>query len=237
MSDKLHITDLIPAYVLGSLENDERVQVDAHLKVCTACTAELDEYSQLVSLLAFAAPEVEPPPALRRKVMTAVQSDHSSKETDLNLWQLLFSAFNRPVPIWGVLAAIIVLVAAVALRQLNSPAVMPRQDSTMQTIALLGTESASEAQGLIIIGSEGVEGALVVEDLPPLDSGHQYQLWLIKGGERTSGAVFSVDDDGYTAFMLSSSIPLSHYTDFGITLEPAGGSSGPTGPKILGSSF
>jgi anti-sigma-K factor RskA len=30
---------------------------------------------------------------------------------------------------------------------------------------------------------------------------------------------------------------LDAYTDFGVTVEPAGGSPGPTGDKVLGGSF
>ena len=108
----------------------------------------------------------------------------------------------------------------------------------MQTIALAGTEVAPEAHGLIVVGSDGDEGAVVVEDLPPLDADQQYQLWLIdEDGQRTSGAVFSTDADGYAATMIISPVPLTNYTAFGVTIEPAGGSPGPTGQKVRGGTF
>jgi anti-sigma-K factor RskA len=59
-------------------------------------------------------------------------------------------------------------------------------------------------------------------------------LWLINEGKRTSGGVFSVMDNGYGVLIVNSSKPLSTYQNFGITIEPFGGSSGPTGDKVLG---
>jgi anti-sigma-K factor RskA len=60
-------------------------------------------------------------------------------------------------------------------------------------------------------------------------------LWLIQDGQRTSGGVFSVSDEGYGSLWISSPEPLATYSAFGITIEPAGGSPGPTGDKVLGS--
>ncbi len=76
----------------------------------------------------------------------------------------------------------------------------------------------------------------MVDHLPVLDPDElQYQLWLIQDGQRTSGAVFSVNKYGYGSVWVSSPEPLSSYSDFGISIEPAGGSPGPTGDKVLGS--
>ena len=71
-------------------------------------------------------------------------------------------------------------------------------------------------------------------DLDMLDSASQYQLWLIKDGNRTSGGVFSVLDNSYGVLVVNSSESLSVYDGFGVTIEPAGGSQGPTGSKVLG---
>jgi anti-sigma-K factor RskA len=59
--------------------------------------------------------------------------------------------------------------------------------------------------------------------------------WLIENGQRTSGGVFSVSQEGYGSLRVSSPQPLSNYSAFGITVEPVGGSPGPTGNKVLGS--
>jgi anti-sigma-K factor RskA len=77
-------------------------------------------------------------------------------------------------------------------------------------------------------------GSLTVENAPVLDATQQYQVWLIKNGERTNGGVFSVNDSGYGVLQVYSKQPLEIYDSFGITIEPAGGSPAPTGERILG---
>jgi anti-sigma-K factor RskA len=91
-----------------------------------------------------------------------------------------------------------------------------------------------QAQGYLMVFDNENYGTLVVEDAPLLDAEHQYQLWLIRDGKRTSGGVFSVDQAGYGTLQVSANMPLESFPTFGVTIEPTGGSPGPTGKKVLG---
>lgn len=104
----------------------------------------------------------------------------------------------------------------------------------MQVVALQGTDLVPRASGLIVISPDGQHGTLVVDELPALDESQEYQLWLIRDGQRTSGALFSVSEDGYGNKWIDAPEPLTNYSSFGVTIEPAGGSPGPTGEKVLG---
>ncbi|MCJ7660988.1 MAG: anti-sigma factor, partial [Anaerolineales bacterium] len=104
----------------------------------------------------------------------------------------------------------------------------------LTTVAMVATDYTPEATGTLVISMDGEYGVLVVDALPILDESQQYQLWLIYDGQRASGGVFSVNDEGYGSLSVSSEKPLSSYPAFGITIEPAGGSPGPTGEKVLG---
>ena len=106
---------------------------------------------------------------------------------------------------------------------------------SFDVISLSSTASMPQAKGLIIVSGDGRYGTLVASDMEPLDETQQYQLWLIKDGKRTSGGVFSVSKSGYTALQVYSKEPLGSFDAFGITVEPYGGSPGPTGEKVLGS--
>ena len=75
---------------------------------------------------------------------------------------------------------------------------------------------------------------LTVAGLPVLSPEQQYQLWLIVDGQRASGAIFSVNEDGWAKVSVDSERPLAEYGAFGITIEPTGGSPGPTGERVLG---
>jgi len=65
----------------------------------------------------------------------------------------------------------------------------------MRIVMLTGTEAAPGVTGTIVISTAGESGTLVVDGLPSLDEARQYQLWLIRDGQRTSGGVFSVNPD------------------------------------------
>jgi anti-sigma-K factor RskA len=228
--------ELIPAYALGCLDDDEAERVTGHLRDCPACRAELERYRQVVDNLAYATLEAVPPADLRNRLLETIQPVPTELPSQL-WWQPLMNLFRRPVPAWSLAGALaLLLILGIWLIASTEPVTHPQ--ASMQTIALLGGEAAPDAQGLLVIGSDGDEGGLVVEDLPALDVDHQYQLWLIdRDGQRTSGAVFSVDADGYGTTMVTSPLPLTSYVAFGVTIEPAGGSPGPTGQKVLGGTF
>jgi anti-sigma-K factor RskA len=70
--------------------------------------------------------------------------------------------------------------------------------------------------------------------LPRLDPAHQYQLWLVKDGERRSGGVFDADEYGYANLLLRVPRDFRGFTAIGVSVEPAGGSPGPTGDHVAG---
>jgi len=99
---------------------------------------------------------------------------------------------------------------------------------------LANTNNAPQALGTLVVGQSGDYGSLVVDHLQTLDNAHQYQVWLNRDGERISAGTFSVNHEGYASLELKAPIPLILYDTIGITVEPTGGSPGPTGIKVLG---
>ena len=65
MRREAHVSDLLPAYALGCLDNEEAIQVDEHLATCSTCRAELTAYQDVADQLALAAPDVLPPAGLK----------------------------------------------------------------------------------------------------------------------------------------------------------------------------
>jgi anti-sigma-K factor RskA len=104
----------------------------------------------------------------------------------------------------------------------------------MRAIPLSAADAASQATGFVIVSGDGDNGALIVDGLPPLNESQQYQLWLIRDGQRVSGAVFSTDERSYGGTRIRAPGSLLKYSSVGITIEPAGGSPQPTGAKVLG---
>lgn len=239
-----HILDLIPAYALGSLDADEMAQVTQHLPDCAACREELDAYQQVVDLLPLAAPGSAPSPLLKTRLMAGVGTpEHSLAKTArkpaprLTGWARINEALQRLLagPRWQPASLLLIAILAVGNLLLWRQLSLTTHDLERE-IELSGTETAPEATGVIYVSTNGRNGTLIVEQLPPLTPEQQYQLWLVRDGERDNGGVFSVSENGYHSLQISSPRPLEEYGAFGITIEPAGGSPGPTGQRVLGTS-
>ena len=231
-----HVLDQLADYVMGCLDKDERQAVDLHLADCAVCRAELHALREAAGQLAFATTPVNPPARVRKAVMRRasplaawLKSRRPEGRGGLTRWLQAVS------PAWAAVSLVLILALAASnllmwrqVKQLTSPTEVP-----MRTIALVSTQSLPGATGLLVITGSGRYGTLVVDGLPQLDTQHQYQLWLIVDGTRTNGGLFSVDSDGYGAMVIESPMPLTEYLNFGVTVEPVGGSPGPTGQPIL----
>jgi anti-sigma-K factor RskA len=149
-----------------------------------------------------------------------------------------FKGIFRPLPFaWGLVGLFIIIALVMSnllLWRQVSKLQSVSQKPNFQVVALAGTNHAPEARGMLVISASGQSGTLIVDGLPALDVDHQYQLWLIIDDQRTNGGIFSVSRVGYASMWISSPRPLADYTAFGITVEPKGGSPGPTGDKVLG---
>lgn len=64
-------------YALGALPADERVLFEEHLSTCDECQRELRALAAVVNILPYAVPQIDPPPALRGRVLAAVGADAS----------------------------------------------------------------------------------------------------------------------------------------------------------------
>ncbi len=237
MTAELHVTELLPAHALECLDLDEERLVVEHLATCAICRAEFESLQFVTDQLALAAPNVAPPAALKKRLMERARPKPSLTipESRPSWAERLAVFWRRAAPVWGAVSLVLALAWLVNNLILQQRAATPTK--SMRTVVLTGADAAPDATGTIVISLDGEHGTLVVDGLPPLDEAQQYQLWLIKNGERTSGGVFSVSSEGYGALWVSAPLPLSTYSSFGVTIEPAGGSPGPTGDKVLGDSL
>lgn len=225
------ILELLPAYALGSLDKSEEALVRQHLAGCAACQAELAAYEAVVEMLPAAAPGITPSPELKERLLDQVEKHAKPQQRTApsgpTLWERLSRWLHQPQWQTAVaLGALLIIVGGLFLWQ------QAGQNAAAE-IVLTGTEAAPQAQGILEVAANGRDGVLTVNGLPPLDSAQQYQLWLIADGERVSGGVFSVTADGRSTLTIHAPQPIPEYSAFGITIEPAGGSPGPTGQRVL----
>ena len=235
MSNETHILDLLPAYALNSLEADEARRVEEHLSSCLICRNESNAFQAAADQLSFAAPEAVPSPELKDRLMQRVQATRpqprTSVQTPSGSW------LERLLPAWSLASLFFIFVLAgfnIFLWQRLNQLEAVNSPGRMRAVPISASEPTSRASGFVLISEDGDSGALVVDGLPPLGESQQYQLWLIRDGQRTSGAVFSTDERSYGGTRIRAPGSLLEYTAADITIEPSGGSSQPTGASVLG---
>ena len=231
MIEDQHVFESLPAYALGSLDESEAQVISEHLARCHICRSELHAFQDVADQLALTSPHAAPSRELKPRLMERIQS--------LDL--------NRPKPEWwrfagqrlavGAIAGLVLIATLVVSnvllwQRLNQVEVLTGPLG-MRAIALQNTDVAPNASGFVVIGADGNNGVLVVDELPALDAQREYQLWLVRNGDNTSAAVFSVDESGYRGMRIEAPQTLLVYSSVRVTIEPAGGSAQPTGEQVL----
>ena len=233
----------LAAYALGALDSEERRQVEAHLDGCERCQAALASYESVAEGLLHASDPQPPPRAIRSRL-----SKQLGKTTELPRWR---SAL-RTVPGTGLALGLgLILLLTVNLgfliqtqRLLEQGRGAQAQQQAGQTAVAIASYPSSQ---VALIEEDGVRGTLVYEPslpvgvmyvwgLQPPPEDQSYQTWLVDAeGQRMSAGLLAFGaDPGFSWLMIEAPKPMAEFIGLGVTLEPAGGSAVPTGPRILG---
>lgn len=78
MSDRAWC-DLAPAFALGALDPEDERGFAEHLETCAACRVELAEHRSTVAALAEGIPAIDPPPALKDRVLEAARTSEADR--------------------------------------------------------------------------------------------------------------------------------------------------------------
>ena len=128
-----HPEDLLEAFALGAVAEEERDEVEAHLGTCPHCSRLLADLEEASVLLAAVAPPAAPPEALRARVMEAVDAlppvfvpqageDSSTPAPSDSASRFTFSSFAMPLAatlVIGLLTASLIM-NVVTTTRLNS---------------------------------------------------------------------------------------------------------------------
>ena len=238
MEKGFHVLDDLPAYALGSLNAEESGLVADHLLGCLLCRTELEAYLSIADQLPLAVPEAKPSEGIKHRLFERVQSLSVKRQTQPSSQRKPSRPPGVQVGVFASLVVIAILAVSNILlwQKVNHPAFLAGPQG-MRAIPLQNAGAAPDASGIVVVSADGLNGVLVVDQLPPLDPGHEYQAWLERNGESISGAVFSVDENGYRGVRIASTQSLLLYSGINITVEPVGGSTTPTGRQVLSGSL
>lgn len=249
MSDEqcLFYRENLAAYALETLDADEIPALESHLETCQDCQAELADYRSVTMGLLQSVPPMTPPSGLRDKLISQLPS-HRIRNS--GLLANIFGRFSLGQVATGIVVVFLLglnIFSSLQIRDLQrQQAALTEHLSNEQTaLAMLAYPSTQSLAinpdiqnlaGSMLIDREKRIAVLVLWNLPSLEAGQTYQAWLIDAeGKRVSGGLFApVDGNRYTTITIRAPAPLRQFVGLGVTVEPEGGSAGPTGPRVLG---
>ena len=239
--------ELLGAYALDALPDDEAAGVRAHLSTCAEHAAKARELRAVASSLAETVEPAEPPGAQRTRNTPAGSGqgdvgrgrttpaaplarahERTQREQGSGGGVRSRVQWGRMSYAFGALAAGLVIVVAGLLAWNLS---LQSDGGTADVLAVkpLVQDTGATAGYLVLL--EDDRAAVVGESLPRLDASQVYQLWSISpAGEATSLGLMEYDDAGVAVADLSFDPQES--TAIAITIEQAGGVEQPTSAPV-----
>jgi anti-sigma-K factor RskA len=173
--DESSLRDLAAAYALGALSPEETRAFEAYLATSADARREVAELRETVALLALSAPEAQPAPALRARVLDAVAVE-KIRPVPTRSAAVASATARVPGPaarratalLWGALAASLLAAVGLGLRSerlagrlARRTADLTERDSTIarqtRALAAQGRQLASRDSTLASLLSPGVE--------------------------------------------------------------------------------
>lgn len=211
--------DELAAYLLGALDPAEAAALEQHLAGCEACRDELDWLRPAARMLPEAVERVEPPLALRARIMAEVEADAGVKRPAARSPRRRLSLGLRPAVGLAVLALAVAAVAGYSLRDSGS-------SGGATTVA------AGHAPGVTArMVREGDSGTLRLANVHQLPRDEVLQAW-VRRGKRIESAktLFVPNRDGTATAVIDG---MQGVNAVMVTAEPRGGSDYPTTEPIV----
>ncbi|WP_310393192.1 anti-sigma factor [Hymenobacter sp.] len=112
-------------------------------------------------------------------------------------------------------------------KQLRQENEVLRSDE-FRAVALAGTKDAPAARARVLFNPASHQVYLDVKNLPALPAGKQYQLWALDNGKPVDAGMLAANTA--TGDELQQMKDINSAQAFALTVEPVGGSAGPTMP-------
>lgn len=254
------LKDQVAAYVLGSLDREERAAFETHLAGCADCATEVRELRQVADALAHAVPPRTPRPELRRRVLEscghgAVPPEASRERiTQSTRWLPLaativvaiglggyaFSLQQRIGELEARLQQAIVQASAAESAVAEARRVSGELQSAMGVLAapdlvridLMGQAAAPQASARAL-WSRARGMVFTASNLPALPAGRVYQVWVVTAQAPISAGLLTPDPAGTGQTFFGTPPDIPPPAAVAVTIEPAGGVPAPTGNMYL----
>lgn len=179
------VEDEAAGYVLGSLSRSDQQACERHLTRCCAPHPEIAQMADAATALAYLVPMVEPPAALRTRVLAAITQERARDRE-----------IARTLPVRRRLALSLAASLAVLVLVLGQTVTWQQQIESLSADQMIIAAALTEgAEMRPLTGNTGRatllttdDGGVLVALLPPAPHGHIYEIWLIgPGGPMPAG--------------------------------------------------
>lgn len=195
--------ELLGAYVLEALSEEERSAADAHLATCPTCPKIVRQLRTIVDLFPLTVPALDPSPHVKERILARIGQEETARQTTRAIPMAPAPLPHARPRRWrnALLAAALLglfcLVGALftwnlALNQ--QVAQLSARVKQPVVYSLHGTGTNATAHGQLLYYASQNLTVLIVRDLPPLSGNQVYQGWLLHGQQATSIGLFSVQN-------------------------------------------
>ena len=221
------------AYALGALSEQETAEFERHLAEC-GLDHEVQDFGDVASRLAAAAPEIEPPAGLKDRILAAAAAESASSVTSsaspaapLPVAQTasntgIFTRLrNLSTPAYGAAAMLLVVVGALIGWAISA------STGGSDPVSLRHFHREEDGDWFRVETELGQQGlTLSVGNLDTLPSSSTYQFWAVRDEKWLPVGDFNTNPEG--RWSGDFEFALEQGDTIAITVEPEGGTQTPT---------
>lgn len=236
--------DLLGAYALEALPEEEMRRVGEHLRTCAEHRAAAAELRATTVMLPLTVEDRDPSPDLRARIVEAVKATPprpAAQAPAVAAASRGRGARGAPVrritwlSTWAARSSRFAVAAAVALALGIGGLVgyqLGRVGQTEVTYAFQGDPTAAPgAEARLVYFTDRKQAVVAATGLPRLTSGQVYEMWLIKNGVPVDKGISSSPSGDLGAQLFGD---LSQFQQFAITIEPGEQPLPTTKPILVG---
>ena len=239
------VRELLDAYALGAADAPEAAAIEGHVADCIRCWSSLDEAQRVAASLALSSALQKAPRSLRDRVLAETERRRPAAVVRART-RWLWPAATGVLVAGAATAAAFAVVLQGEVNDLrgdrdrlttdvqDAGAVLDEQRQLMAVLAapdasqinLEPADAGSDALAVYYWSRTTGNGALLSNNLPPLEEGQVYQVWLLTGDQVYDAGTFETWNGVGQLSMDTKDVP-GRPAGIGVSIEDATGAERP----------